>query len=47
MQAKKKTTTVNAFSANARDLAMLDVVARYHGMTKSATITVEERRMPP
>ena len=32
-------TKVNAFSANARDLAMLEVVARYHGMNKSATIT--------
>ncbi len=29
---------VNAFSAGARDLAMLEVVARYHGMNKSATI---------
>ena len=32
-------TKVNAFSATARDLAMLEVVARYHGMNKSATIT--------
>jgi DNA-binding phage protein len=32
-------TKVNAFSANTRDLAMLEVVARYHGMNKSATIT--------
>ena len=31
-------TKVNAFSANARDLAMLEVVARYHGMNKSATL---------
>jgi hypothetical protein len=36
MQSKTK---VNAFSANGRDLAMLEVVARYHGMNKSATIT--------
>ena len=35
----EKRTKVNAFSANARDLAMLEVVARYHGMNKSATIT--------
>ena len=32
-------TKVNAFSANTRDLSMLEVVARYHGMNKSATIT--------
>ncbi len=35
----EKKTKVNAFSATARDLAMLEVVARYHGMNKSATIT--------
>jgi hypothetical protein len=34
-----KKTKVNAFSGTAKDLAMLDVVARYHGMNKSATIT--------
>jgi len=32
-------TKVNAFSATTRDLTMLEVVARYHGMNKSATIT--------
>jgi hypothetical protein len=29
---------VSTFSANPRDLAMLEAVARYHGLNKSATI---------
>jgi hypothetical protein len=29
---------VRTFSATPRDLAMLDAVARYHGLNKSATI---------
>ncbi|HEY5896199.1 MAG TPA: hypothetical protein VIV54_01455 [Burkholderiales bacterium] len=29
---------VRTFSAMPRDLAMLDAVARYHGLNKSATI---------
>ena len=31
-------TKVRTFSATARDLAMLEAVARYHGLNKSATI---------
>ena len=31
-------TKVRTFSAAPRDLAMLDAVARYHGLNKSATI---------
>ena len=31
-------TKVSTFSATARDLAMLEAVARYHGLNKSATI---------
>jgi len=31
-------TKVRTFSATPRDLAMLDAVARYHGLNKSATI---------
>jgi hypothetical protein len=30
---------VSTFSATPRDLAMLEAVARYHGLNKSATIT--------
>ena len=29
---------VSTFSATARDLAMLEAVARYHGLNKSATL---------
>ena len=29
---------VSTFSASPRDLAMLEAVARYHGLNKSATI---------
>ena len=29
---------VSTFSATPRDLAMLDAVARYHGLNKSATL---------
>ena len=32
-------TKVRTFSATDRDLAMLEAVARYHGLNKSATIT--------
>jgi hypothetical protein len=35
VKSKAKITT---FSATARDLEMLEVVARYHGLNKSATI---------
>ncbi len=31
-------TRVRTFSATPRDLAMLDAVAKYHGLNKSATI---------
>ena len=31
-------TKVSTFSATLRDLSMLEAVARYHGMNKSATI---------
>jgi hypothetical protein len=35
---------VSTFSATARDFAMLDAVARYHGLNKSATIASLVRR---
>ena len=35
---------VRTFSATDRDVAMLDAVARYHGLNKSATITSLVRR---
>ncbi len=31
-------TKVRTFSATPRDLAMLDAVAKYHGLNKSATL---------
>jgi len=31
-------TKVRTFSATERDLTMLDAVAKYHGLNKSATI---------
>jgi hypothetical protein len=37
-------TKVRTFSATPRDLAMLDAVARYHGLNKSATIASLVRR---
>jgi hypothetical protein len=37
-------TKVRTFSATRRDLAMLDAVARYHGLNKSATIASLVRR---
>jgi hypothetical protein len=37
-------TRVRTFSATQRDLAMLDAVARYHGLNKSATIASLVRR---
>lgn len=37
-------TKVRTFSAMPRDLAMLDAVARYHGLNKSATIASLVRR---
>ncbi len=37
-------TKVSTFSATARDLAMLEAVARYHGLNKSATIASLVRR---
>lgn len=36
--------TVRTFSATQRDLAMLDAVAKYHGLNKSATIASLVRR---
>ena len=32
------TTKVRTYSATDRDIAMLEAVARYHGLNKSATI---------
>ena len=40
----KTKAQVSTFSATARDLAMLEVVARYHGLNKSATIASLIRR---
>ena len=37
-------TKVRTFSATARDLAMLEAVAKYHGLNKSATIASLVRR---
>jgi len=37
-------TKVSTFSATARDLAMLEAVAKYHGLNKSATIASLVRR---
>ena len=37
-------TKVSTFSATLRDLAMLDAVARYHGLNKSATIASLARK---
>ena len=37
-------TKVSTFSATLRDLAMLEAVAKYHGLNKSATITSLVRR---
>lgn len=37
-------TKIRTFSAVPRDLAMLDAVARYHGLNKSATISSLVRR---
>jgi hypothetical protein len=37
-------TKVKTFSATDRDLTMLEAVARYHGLNKSATITSLIRR---
>ena len=34
----KTKVKVSTFSASLKDLEMLEVVARYHGMNKSATI---------
>ena len=34
----KPKALVSTFSATARDLAMLEAVARYHGLNKSATL---------
>ena len=37
-------TKIRTFSAAPRDLAMLEAVARYHGLNKSATIASLVRR---
>ena len=34
----KPKAKISSFSATARDLEMLEVVARYHGLNKSATL---------
>jgi hypothetical protein len=40
----KAKAQVSTFSATPRDLAMLEAVARYHGLNKSATIASLIRR---
>ena len=40
----KVKSKISTFSAAPRDLEMLDVVARYHGMNKSATLVSLVRR---
>jgi hypothetical protein len=42
--ATKSKAKISTFSATARDFEMLEVVARYHGMNKSATIVSLIRR---
>jgi hypothetical protein len=37
-------TKVSTFSATLRDLSMLEAVAKYHGLNKSATIASLVRR---
>lgn len=37
-------TKVSTFSATLRDLAMLEAVAKYHGLNKSATIASLARK---
>ena len=37
-------TKVSTFSATPRDLAMLEAVAKYHGLNKSATIASLARK---
>ncbi len=38
MRGAMQKTKVRTFSATERDLAMLEAVARYHGLNKSATL---------
>lgn len=38
MRGAMQKTKVRTFSATERDLTMLDAVAKYHGLNKSATI---------
>ena len=40
----KVKSRISTFSAAPKDLEMLDVVARYHGMNKSATLVSLVRR---
>ena len=40
----KTKVKVSTFSATPKDLEMLEVVARYHGMNKSATLVSLVRR---
>ena len=40
----KVKSKISTFSAAPKDLEMLDVVARYHGMNKSATLVSLVRR---
>ena len=44
MPAAKTKVQVRTFSATPRDLAMLEAVAKYHGLNKSATIASLVRR---
>ncbi len=37
-------TKISTFSATLRDLAMLEAVAKYHGLNKSATIVSLARK---
>ena len=37
-------TKVRTYSATDRDIAMLEAIARYHGLNKSATLTSLVRR---
>lgn len=39
MNAQATHKRIRTFTATARDLEMLEVLARYHGFSKSATIT--------
>jgi hypothetical protein len=40
----KSKSKISTYSATLRDLEMLEIVARYHGMNKSATLVSLVRR---